>query len=81
LIVSPFLTTAELASFSFFFTLGWSFSESDLDEVELGVREGASRDGVSRASDPLLRTGVATAFLRFSEAPPSLRCPESLWLG
>lgn len=86
MIVSPFLTTAEPASFSFFFTLGRSFSESDLDEVDLGVREEASRDGVSRAalspvSAPLLRTGAATTFRRLPEAPPSSLLPESFWLG
>lgn len=81
MMVSPFLMTAPLDSLSFFLAFCWSCLESDLGEAEACFCEGATREGFSLTSDPLRRTGAATPARRFSEAPFSLRFPETPWLG
>ena len=73
--------TAPLDSLSFFWAFCWSCLDPDLGEAETCFWEGATREGFSLASDPLRRTGATTPTRRFSEAPPSSRVPEILWLG
>jgi len=78
---SPFRVTEPLDWSSVFLAFCVSRPDSDFGDAGALFWDGDTRAGVSRVSEPLLRAGAATALVRFSEAPPSLRFPESLWLG
>lgn len=78
---SPFLITEPLDPSSLFLAFCVPCPDSDLGDTEALFGDGVTRDVFSPVSDPVLRAGAATAFLRFSEAPASERSAEILWLG
>lgn len=78
---SPFLVTELFDPSSLFLAFCVSRPDSDFGDPETLFWDGATRDVVPPVSDPFLRTGAVTEFLRFSEAPASERFPDILWLG